>query len=134
MLTTAPSVTGRLARASANHPWRVVAAWGLVLAASVLAIGSLIGSAFTSDATLTTNPESARAHQVMAENFSRGDRIDDAVIVYSARLGVDDPEFRGFVEEVRGAIEDDRGGREDRRPVRRRHAGSPRTVTRRWSP
>ena len=99
------SITERLARASAVHPWRVVGAWGLILVASVLAIGGLIGSAFTSDASLTTNPESMRAEQVIGDNFSQGDRIDEAVIVYSVRLTTDDPEFRSFVDEVRTSIE-----------------------------
>ena len=33
------SITQRLARVSAVHPWRVLVAWGLILAASVVAIG-----------------------------------------------------------------------------------------------
>ena len=35
------SITQRLARAAAVHPWRVVVAWGLVLIASMVAIGDL---------------------------------------------------------------------------------------------
>ncbi len=105
MLTRDSSFTGKLAHASASRPWRVVGAWGLVLVLSVLTIGSLIGSAFTSDATLTTNPESTRAAQMIGENFDRGDRIDEAVVVYSAQLSADDPEFRTFVDEVRTSIE-----------------------------
>ena len=80
------SLTQRLARVSALHPWRIVAAWGLILAASIVAIGALIGSAFSSDASLTTTPDSTRAEQVLADNFSQGDRIDDAVVIYSAQL------------------------------------------------
>ena len=73
------SITQHLARVSAVHPWRVLAAWGLILAASVVAIGTLLGSAFTSDGSITTNPDSIRAQQVIADNFSQADRIDDAV-------------------------------------------------------
>ncbi len=99
------SITERLARAAAVHPWRVVAAWGVILLVSMVAIGGLLGSAFTSDASLTTNPDSARAEQVLAENFSQGDRIDDAVIIYSAKLTSDAPEFKAFVGDVRSSIE-----------------------------
>ena len=99
------SFTERLARVAAVHPWRVVAAWGLILLASMVAIGGLLGSAFTSDASLTTNPDSARAEQVLADNFSQGDRIDDAVIIYSAQLTSDAPEFKAFVADVRSSIE-----------------------------
>ena len=99
------SITQRLARVSAVHPWRVVAAWGLILLASVVAIGGLIGSAFTSDGSITSNPDSVKADQVLAENFSQADRIDDAVIIYSAQLTSEDPEFRAFVADVRSSIE-----------------------------
>jgi putative drug exporter of the RND superfamily len=98
-------MTQYLARASAVHPWRVLTAWGLVLAASIVAIGTLIGSAFNSDASLTTNPDSTRAEKVLDDNFSQGDRIDEAVVIYSARLTTDTPEFKTFVEGVRSSIE-----------------------------
>ncbi len=99
------SLTQRLARAAAVHPWRIVVAWGLVLLASLVAIATLIGSAFTSDGDITSNPESARAAAVIDENFSHGDRIDDAVVVYSADLSSDDPQFQAFVADVRSSIE-----------------------------
>ncbi len=99
------SITEKLARASAAHPWRVVAAWGLALIVSVAAIGALIGSAFTSDQSLTTNPESMRAAQVIGENFSQDDRIDEAVIIYSSQLTTDSAEFKTFVADVRSSIE-----------------------------
>ena len=100
--------------------------------ASVVAIGTLLGSAFTSDGSLTTNPDSPKAEQVIADNFSQGDRIDEAVIIHSAELTSDDPEFRAFVAEVRSSIEDtgaaaDRPGPLRSRPVR----PSRRTGTRR---
>ena len=43
------SITQRLARSAAVHPWRVVLVWGLILLASMVAIAGLIGSAFTSN-------------------------------------------------------------------------------------
>ncbi len=99
------SITQRLARSAAVHPWRVVLVWGLILLASMVAIAGLIGSAFTSDGSITSNPDSTRAAEVLAESFDQGDRIDDAVIVYSAELTSEDPEFRAFVTEVRSSIE-----------------------------
>ena len=99
------SLTQKAARIAALHPWRVVAAWGLILIASVLAIGTLLGSAFTSDASLTTSPESTQAARVIADNFSQGDRIDEAVIIHSANVSTDNPAFRAFVADVRSTIE-----------------------------
>src|SRR3954463_16763252 len=98
------SITQRLARAAAVHPWRVVVAWGLVLLASIVAIVTLIGSAFTAEDTAASNPESARASQVIGDNFSQGDRIDDAVIIHSAALTSDDPQFQKFVTAVRSSL------------------------------
>jgi RND superfamily putative drug exporter len=98
-------MTQRLARFAAVHPWRVIAAWGLLLVASVVAIGSLIGSAYSSDGGVTTDPESAQAARVIGDSFSQGDRIDEAVIIYSAELTADSPEFVAFVGDVRSAIE-----------------------------
>ena len=94
-----------MARTAAAHPWRIVTAWGLVLVASVVVIGTLLASAFTSDAGITTNPDSTKAEKVIAEDFSQGDRIDEAVIIHSARLLADDPKFKAFVAEVRASIE-----------------------------
>src|SRR3954452_5003284 len=91
------SFTQYLARVSAVHPWRVLAAWGLILAASVVAIGSLIGSAFTSDGNLTTSPDSVRAEKVIADSFSQGDRIDEVVVIHSASLTAGTAEFKAFV-------------------------------------
>src|SRR5215207_5977268 len=80
---TKASVTQRMARSAAMHPWRIVTAWGLVVVSSVVLIVTLFGSAFTSDASLTTNPDSARAAKIIGDNFAQGDRIDEAVIVHS---------------------------------------------------
>jgi putative drug exporter of the RND superfamily len=101
---TSTSFTQSLARVSAHHPWRVLASWGLILAASVVAIGALLGSAFTSDATLTTSPDSTRAARVLADNFPSGDRTDEAVVIRSANLIATSQEFRGFVADVRSRI------------------------------
>ena len=99
------SITQRFAHVSAVHPWRLLGVWGLILAASIVAIATLLGSAFTSDGNITTNPDSTRAQQVIAENFPQTDRIDDAVIIYASELTSDNPEFKAFVAEVRSLIE-----------------------------
>jgi RND superfamily putative drug exporter len=99
------SFTQRLAHAAAVHPWRVVVAWGLILAASIVAIGSLLGSAFSTEASLTTTPDSLKAEKVIADNFSQADRIDEAVIIHSAALTTDTPAFKAFVADVRASIE-----------------------------
>jgi RND superfamily putative drug exporter len=105
-VASSTSFTQVLARGSAHHPWRVLATWGLILAASVVTIGALIGSAFTSDATLTTSPDSTKAAQVLSDNFPSGDRTDEAVIIRSEKLTADDSDFKAFVADVRSSITD----------------------------
>jgi putative drug exporter of the RND superfamily len=117
------STTQRLARTSALHPWRVLVLWGLVLAASLVTIVGLIGSAFTSDATITSNPESLRAEQVLAENFSQADRVDDAVIIFSDLFTSEEPQFRSFVADVRSSIQDTGAARTVRNPYDAEGAG-----------
>jgi RND superfamily putative drug exporter len=100
------SVTQRLAYVSALRPGRVLAVWALVLVASVLAIGGLLGSALSSDATITTNPDSVRASDVLSENFSNRNHVDEAIIINSPRLATTDPAFRGFVQDLRSSLAD----------------------------
>ena len=100
------SITQRLAHGSALRPWRVVAGWSVLVAASVVIIGTLLGSAFSSDGSLTNHPESARAHDTLASSFPQGDRVDEAVVIRSEAFTADDPEFQDFVAGVRASLED----------------------------
>jgi putative drug exporter of the RND superfamily len=101
----AESVTQRLARTAALRPWRVLAAWGLILVASVVAIGTLLGSALSSDASLTTNPESVRADEAIARSFPRSERVDEAIVIHSGQRTSQDATFKDFVAELRSSIE-----------------------------
>ena len=69
---------------------------------------------------------------MITDNFSQADRIDDAVIIYSADLTSDDPEFKDFVAEVRSSIEATGATGRSGTPTRPTTPGSPRTATPRW--
>jgi putative drug exporter of the RND superfamily len=99
------SFTQRLARASALHPWRVVAAWLVVLGVSVVLIGGLLGSALSSDGSLTNRPESVRADEMLSSSFPHGDQVDEAVVIRSAELNATDPQFQAFVSGLRSSLE-----------------------------
>jgi putative drug exporter of the RND superfamily len=99
------SFTQRLAETSALHPWRVVAAWLLTLGASVLLIGGLLGSALSSDGSLTNRPESVRADETLSSSFPHGDQVDEAVVIRSAELNATDPQFQAFVTGLRSSLE-----------------------------
>jgi RND superfamily putative drug exporter len=98
------STTQRLARASARHPWRVVAVWLLLVAASIVAIGALLGSALTTDAEITTRPDSVKADDLIGRSFPQRNTVDESVIVHSRGVTVDDPEFRSFVADLRSTL------------------------------
>jgi putative drug exporter of the RND superfamily len=89
-------VTERLARAAAARPWRVIAAWSVVIVLSFGAIVSLLGDTLTSEGDVTASTESKRAEDLASRSFPRGpqDFISDIVVVRSASLTVDDPAFR----------------------------------------
>ncbi|MDX6299643.1 MAG: putative drug exporter of the superfamily, partial [Nocardioidaceae bacterium] len=102
--TTRASTTQRLARASARHPWRVLVAWLLLVAASFVAIGALLGSALTTDATITTRPDSVKADDLISRSFPQRTTFDESVIVHAPGLTVDDPRFRSFVSDLRSTL------------------------------
>jgi uncharacterized membrane protein YdfJ with MMPL/SSD domain len=100
-------VTGRLARASSLHPGRALAAWGAALLLSLAAIVGLLGSALTTDAEMTNDPESYRGYDLIAEHFPpTGDYVNELVVVRSNALTVDDAAFRAKVEALASAIEE----------------------------
>jgi RND superfamily putative drug exporter len=91
--------TAELARASARHPWRVLAGWLLVLVlAGVAATG--LGDALTYEGTFTNRPESVRADDLLKERLRGGEDapVTETVIVHSDTATVDDPAFRQVVE------------------------------------
>jgi RND superfamily putative drug exporter len=102
--TKSNSITQYLATVSALHPWRVVTGWALVLIASFVIIGGLLGSALNSDSSLTTRPESVRASDTLHSNFPQANRVDEVVIIRSTRLSTGDPTFKKFVAAVRNSI------------------------------
>jgi uncharacterized membrane protein YdfJ with MMPL/SSD domain len=50
--------TAALARGSAAHPWRIIAAWIAALVAAGVMIVAFLGDALTSETDVTNTPES----------------------------------------------------------------------------
>jgi putative drug exporter of the RND superfamily len=84
-------LTERLARASAAHPWRVIAAWGVAVVLSVGIVAALLGSALTTEIEQTNEPESYRAERLVAESFSPETRryVDEVIVVRGAGEGTE---------------------------------------------
>ena len=97
--------TEGIARASGRRPWITVGAWLTVLVAAMVLTGTLLGDALTTESTLTNNPESVRANDLLHERLGESNNtVDEMVIVRSTTLTVDDPAYRSYVEELYGDL------------------------------
>jgi RND superfamily putative drug exporter len=81
---------------SARHPWKVLCLWIVVIVFAGVAAGGL-GSALTTDADFTNNPESIRARDLLDERLHGADAVTETVIVRSETSTVDDPAFEAAV-------------------------------------
>jgi putative drug exporter of the RND superfamily len=103
-----PGFTERLARVCSARPRRVLAGWGFAIAVAVaLTVTSLHG--LTSNATVTGNPESARAAAAIAAAFppTAADlqrQSSDVVVVTSGRYAAAGAQFRSFVARLRSDL------------------------------
>jgi RND superfamily putative drug exporter len=95
--------TGALARRSARRPWLTIGAWlGAFVAAGFL-IASFLGDALTTEADVTTTPESKAAELLVEERMpGSAEDPDEALVVRSTEHTVDDPAFRAYVEDLLG--------------------------------
>ena len=97
--------TEGLARTSARHGWLTIGAWLAVLVVAVFLVSTLLGDALTTEETLTNNPESVQADNLLHERLGESNNtIDEIAIVRSTTLTVDDPAYRSYVEELYGDL------------------------------
>src|SRR6478735_1682419 len=97
--------TERLARASAAHPRRTLALWGVaVLVALGLVATSLHG--LTSNSHVVGNPESTKAADAVAQAFPRlaESAKGDFIVVSSSRYRASSPRFKTFVGHLAGEL------------------------------
>jgi RND superfamily putative drug exporter len=97
------SLTERIARTCARRPGVTFAAWGVALAAAIVALAFVL-TGLTTEPKLTNEPESVRAERALVRLEPPGrssERIfTDYVVIRSETRDVDDPGFRTFVEGV----------------------------------
>jgi RND superfamily putative drug exporter len=94
-----------IANASARHPWRTVGIWVVVLVASFVITGTLLSSALTNEATATNNPDSIQAKELLEDRLRGPFRVNEAIVIQSENLTVDDAAFRNYVEGIRTEID-----------------------------
>ena len=101
------SSTARLARASARHPWRTLAAWVVTLVLAGVVQGVLPLDT-TTDVSLLNDPESQRGWDLIEEHGIREERRGaETIIVRSPDATVDDPGFQATVQRVTDAFRAD---------------------------
>src|SRR5688572_19737192 len=99
------ALTGKIARASALHPWKTVAAWIVVLVIALTTMAT-IGNRFTMNEEFRTDLESRLADDLITERLNGGAEApaQERVIVSSMELSVDDPAFKSVVTNVAAAL------------------------------
>ncbi|MEZ4520690.1 MAG: MMPL family transporter [Thermomicrobiales bacterium] len=103
---TPAGITGRMARWSAGHPWKIIAVWAAVLIIGLATVG-IAGNRFTAEDEIRTDLEAMTAVDLIAERLNNGveDPAQEFVIVSSADATVDEPAFQTVVEGVVAEIE-----------------------------
>ena len=92
-----------MARACARKPWRVLGGWALMVVASVLLIVAFLGSALTNEAGVTTETDSKRADELLAERVDSRAEATEVVVIRSTTVTVEDPAFRAEVQRLLAA-------------------------------
>src|SRR5215211_2370209 len=101
------SSTARLARFSAQRPWRTVGAWILILILA-MAIQGIAPLKDTTDVNLLNNPESQRGWDLLEKHGIRQERPGtETIVVRSDTTTVDDPAFQQTVQRVTEAVRAD---------------------------
>lgn len=72
--------TERIARAAAEHPKRVLAIWGVVLAVSLALVGTLLAGVLSTDQTFLNTPEAVTATDQL-DDLGRKDLITEQVVL-----------------------------------------------------
>ena len=100
--------TSALAAASARRPWRVVGAWALVLVGALAAVVLLLGPALSATFGVTTETESSRGADLLAERLPDADPASEVVVVRSeAGVGVTDPGVVAAAGDLAASLRDD---------------------------
>ena len=100
-----PSITERLARASAGRPWTVVGIW-IVVFVVMAASASQVGDALTTEFAILNNPDSTVGADLLEERLRGEERALEFIIVQSEGLTVEDVEYQDLVSRI---VDDVRG-------------------------
>ncbi len=91
--------TSGLAGISAQHPWRVLVAWTVILVLAVFSASGL-SSALSTGSEFTGKPESQKGLDLLNQRLANGNPLSETIVVRSETLTVDDPAFEAVVARV----------------------------------
>ena len=94
----------RLAEVATRRPGRMLAGWGVIVLVSLALIGTLLGSALTSDSSLTNHPESVAAQELIDARLPNQEAVDEFIVVRSEDLEVSDAAFEARVSALAADI------------------------------
>ena len=98
-------MTERIALACARHPKRTLLAWGVAVLVSMVLIVGFLGSALTTEADVTSKPESVRASELIADGFGVPEqRVDEIVVIRHQTLAFRDAAFRTQLSALAGRL------------------------------
>ena len=83
----------RLADVATRRPGRMLALWSAIVVVSLGVIGMLLGSALTSDSSLTNHPDSVAAQELIDARLHGQASADEFIVVRSEKLVASDPAF-----------------------------------------
>jgi RND superfamily putative drug exporter len=86
----------------------MLAAWGVIVLVSLGAIGTLLGSALTSDSSLTNRPDSVAAQELIDARLPNQESVDEFIVVRSENLVSSDAAFEARVSTLAANLR--RGG------------------------
>jgi putative drug exporter of the RND superfamily len=78
----------------------VLGVWGLLALLGLVATALLLGSALTDDSSVTNNPQSQQAKELIDARLPGRTKVDEVVIVRSERALVTDPAFRARIRSL----------------------------------
>ncbi len=93
-----------LAEIATRRPGRMLALWGAIVVVSLGLIVTLLGSALTSDSSLTNHPDSAAAQELIDARLPHREAVDEFIVVRSEALVASDPGFESRVRALAGDI------------------------------
>jgi putative drug exporter of the RND superfamily len=94
----------RLAELATRRPGRVLAVWGAIIVVSLGLIGTLLGSALTSDSSLTNHPDSVAAQELIDARLPNQESVDELIVVRSEHLVASDAAFEARVRALAADI------------------------------